>query len=139
VTLTLRLQSGGPDNEYSSTTDASGFFTVTAPGPGVYNWRVKNPQTLARSGSVTLSPGANSQEMGLQPEGDANNSNNVDAIDFSILKGSFGKSVGQIGYDARADFSGDDVVNASDFSLLRTNFGTAGAPGIGPGIGQRPR
>ena len=48
---------------------------------------------------------------------------------------SFGKGVGQPGYDARADFSGDDVVNASDFSLLRSNFGTAGSPGIGPGIG----
>ena len=49
--------------------------------------------------------------MGLLLEGDANNSNNVDAVDFSILKGTFGKSVGQPGYDGRADFNGDQVVN----------------------------
>src|SRR5207249_323971 len=90
ITLTLRLLSGGPDNEYSTTTDVSGFFTVTAPGPGTYNWRVKNPQTLANAGSVTLANGANSREMGLLLAGDANNDNVVNATDFSIMKNTFG-------------------------------------------------
>ncbi|MFL5731609.1 MAG: dockerin type I domain-containing protein, partial [Chloroflexia bacterium] len=132
VTLTLRLASGGPDNEYSATTDASGFFTVSVPTTGIYNWRVKGQQTLATAGSVTISPGLNSQEMGLQLTGDANNDNVVNASDFAILKNSFGKSQGQLGYDARSDFTGDQVVNALDFTLLRGNFGTAGAGPIGP-------
>jgi hypothetical protein len=70
--------------------------------------------------------------MGLQRAGDCNNDNVVNAVDFTILKGTFGKSVGQPGYDDRADFNGDQVVNASDFSLQRANFGIAGAPPIGP-------
>src|SRR5262249_25644776 len=77
VTFTLRLASGGPESDYSTTTDTSGYFTVTAPAAGTYNWRVKNPQTLANSGSVTVSPGVTSQEMGTLREGDANNDNCV--------------------------------------------------------------
>src|SRR5207247_7877070 len=104
VTLTLKL--GTTEVNYpSQNTDASGFFTVTYSGPGTYNWRVKNPQTLANSGSVTLpSGGTTQQEMGLLREGDANNDNCVSSQDFTILKNSFGKSVGDPGYDARADF-----------------------------------
>jgi hypothetical protein len=132
LTLTLRLASGGPDNEYSTTTDASGFFTVNVPTTGLYNWRVKTLQTLANSGTVSIAAGSNSQEMGLLRTGDASNDNVVNATDFSILKGTFGKSLGQVGYDARADFTGDDVVNAGDFTLLRTNFGLAGGGPIGP-------
>ena len=73
-----------------------------------------------------------STEMGLEKAGDCNNSNNVDATDFAILKASFGKGFSDPGYDDRADFNGDQVVNAADFSLLRATFGTAGAPPIGP-------
>jgi hypothetical protein len=120
---------GGPDVEYTGlTTDNSGYFTVAAPGPGDYSWRVKNPRALANGGSVTLPPGTTTVEMSTLRAGDADDNNCVSATDFSILKGTFGKAVGQPGYDSRADFTGDDVVNASDFSLLRTNFGQCGAP-----------
>src|SRR5205823_9109874 len=112
---TLKVSGGGPENNYSTNTDASGFFTITAPAPGLYNWRVKNPQTLANSGSVTLpSSGTTQQEMGLLREGDANNDNCTNVLDFTILRGSFGKGIGQSGYDARADFNGDNVVSTSD-------------------------
>lgn len=127
VTLTLRLTGGGPESDYSATTDVSGNFTVTAPDPGTYNWRVKNPQTLANSGSTTLVSGDNTQEMGLLITGDANNDNCVSAPDFSMLKNTFGKSVGDPGYDARADFNGDDAVSVGDFSLQKNNFGICGA------------
>ncbi|MFL5735353.1 MAG: discoidin domain-containing protein, partial [Chloroflexia bacterium] len=139
ISVTLRLQSGGPDNEYTSlTTDAGGFFTVPLSlSSGSYRWRVKGPTHLATSGLVTLTSGSTSNvEMGLQPAGDCNNTNNVDSSDFTILKGTFGKSVGQIGYDGRADFTGDSVVSASDFNLLRGNFGIGGAPPIGPAGNQ---
>src|SRR5207245_10127985 len=135
ISLTLRLASGGADNEYTGlTTDASGFFTVTASLPsGTYNWRVKGPKYLATAGTTSLSVGnTTNPEMGLEKAGDGNNSNNVDATDFAILKASFGKGFGDHGYDDRADFNGDQVVNAADFSLLRATFGTAGAPPIGP-------
>jgi plastocyanin len=129
VTLTLKL--GGNESGYSATTDASGNFTLTTGlPPGSYNWRVKNPQTLANSGSITLVSGINQQEMGLLREGDANNDNCLNVSDFNILKGSFGKSQGDPGYDARSDFTGDNIVGVGDFNLLKGNFGTCGAAPI---------
>ncbi len=127
VTFTLRLTEGGPDYNYSTTTDASGYFTVTAPGPGVYNYRVKNPQTLANAGSDTLASGTNNVEVGTLLAGDANNDNCVNVQDFSVLKNTFGKSVGDPGYDARADFNGDNVISVTDFGLQKNNFGICGA------------
>ncbi len=127
VTLTLRLSGGGPESDYNATTDDSGNFTVVAPGPGTYNWRVKSLQTLANSGSTTVASGNNTQEMGLLLTGDANNDNCVNVQDFSILKNTFGKSIGEPGYDAQADFNGDDTISISDFTLQKNNFGVCGA------------
>jgi hypothetical protein len=132
ITFTLKVAGGGPENNYSTNTDASGFFTITSPGPGLYNWRVKNPQTMANSGSVTVSAGVTNQEMGLLRMGDANNDNCVNSTDFTILRNTFGKTIGDPGYDARADFTGDNVVNGSDFTLLRGNFGQCGVGPIRP-------
>ena len=96
----------------------------------------KGPKYLANSGSMSLTAGVtNNAEMGLKGPY-CNNTNNVDATDFAILKNSFGKAFGQPGYDDSADFDGHQAVNAVDFNLQRGNFGTAGAPGIGPGPGS---
>jgi outer membrane protein assembly factor BamB len=136
ITLTLRLQGGGPANEFTGmTTDANGVFTVTVVSlpNGDYYWRVKDPKYLATSGTVTLTGAlVTNVEMGLQLAGDANDTNVVDASDFSILRGTFGKSQGQPGYDDRADFNGDLIVNSTDFSTLKGNFGSGGAPPIAP-------
>ena len=96
--------------------------------------RIRVPKYLATAGTTSLTPGVTANvEMGLQRAGDCNNSNNVDAIDFSILKNTFGKQASDPGYDDRADFNGDHVVNAVDVSIQKTNYGTAGAPPISPG------
>lgn len=136
ITLTLRLQSGGPEYSYlNMTTDASGFFTPTLGTlpAGNYNWRVKGPQYLANSGALNWTGGASvQQDMGVMRVGDVSNDNVVDITDFSILRATFGRSCGDPGYDSRADFNGDCTVDITDFSLLRSNFGSSGAPPIGP-------
>ena len=133
----MRLQSGGPASEYTGmTTDASGFFTVPVGelDGGLYNWRVKDPKYLANGGTVALAGGVvNNVEMGLMRAGDCNNDNVVNSLDFTILKNTYGKSIGQPGYDNRADFNGDTVVNVGDFNLLKGNFGIGGPLPIRPG------
>jgi hypothetical protein len=140
ITLTLRLQSGGPEYSYANmTTDASGFFTPTLGTlpAGTYNWRVKGPQYLANSGVLNWTGGGNAQvEMGLMRVGDVNNDNIVDISDFSLLRATFGRACGDVGFDGRSDFNGDCTVDVSDFSLLRSNFGSGGAPPIGPAGGS---
>lgn len=136
ITLTLRLQSGGPDNEYTGmTTDASGFFTADVSGlpAGIYNWRVKDPKYLANAGSATLAGDPTTGvEMGLVRAGDANDDNVCNSTDFAILRNAFGRAFGDPGYDYRADFTGDLAVTINDFNVLRNNFGTGGAPPIRP-------
>ena len=71
-------------------------------------------------------------EMGLMKAGDCDDNNVVNATDFTIFSVTFGKILGQPGYDARADFTGDDLVSATDFALMKINFGQGGAPPVRP-------
>ncbi len=134
ITLTLKL--GATELNYpSQNTDSSGSFTVSVNSlaAGTYDWRVKGVKYLANSGSVALAGAPATQvEMSQMKVGDANNDNVVNIGDFSIMKGTFGKSCGDAGYDDRAEFNGDCAVNISDFNLLKLNFGQGGVPPIGP-------
>jgi hypothetical protein len=131
VTLTLKL--GATEINYSGlTTDASGYFTVPVNGlpSGTYAWRTKGPRYLANAGNLTLSGvPISSAELGLMRAGDANNDNLVSAVDFNILRTTFGGTT-----DLRADFNNDGIVSSVDFNLLRSNFGQGGAPPINPAI-----
>jgi len=149
VTATLRLVSGGPAYEYTGyTTDANGVFTlpVGSVPAGTYVIRVKGPRNLSNgTGSggcvdtVSLTgAGVTNFEAGTMKAGDAANAggsnfNVVNVTDFSVLKVTFGKAYGDVGYDARGDFDNNDVVNSTDFSLLKGNFGSSGCgSGVGP-------
>jgi len=50
------------------------------------------------------------------PTGDLNGDGLVSCADLALIKSSFGKSVGQTGFDIRADVNGDGVVNILDLS-----------------------
>jgi hypothetical protein len=129
ITLTLKL--GSTEVNYASqTTDASGFFTVPLTGlpTGTYNWRAKGPNFLATAGMVALAGASQTNaEMGLQPAGDCDSNNVVSVTDFNILKGTFGKALGNPGYDARGDFNADNAVTVQDFNVQKGNFGFSGA------------
>jgi hypothetical protein len=50
--------------------------------------------------------------------GDLNEDGSVGCDDIAIVKASFGKKVGQPGFDPRADVNGDGVVNVLDLSFV---------------------
>src|SRR5262249_998940 len=105
ITMTLRLTSSYDYQGF--TTDANGnvTFPVGTLASGTYNMRVKGPRNLDNCDTVALTGApVTNKEMGTLKAGDADNSNNVNATDFSIMKNSFGKGYGQTGYDPRADF-----------------------------------
>jgi hypothetical protein len=142
--ITLTLKSDAFEVNYpSQATDASGFFTVSLAGlpGGTYTWRAKGPKYLANAGTTDFGllpvpkskiQNPKSLEMGLMRAGDANNDNIVNTTDFNILRASFGKALGDPGYDPRADFNSDDTVNITDVNLEKINFGQSGAPPVGP-------
>jgi len=130
--ITLTLQTGTMRVTYTNRiTDASGYFSVPVDNvpTGSYNWWAKGPNWLATSGTLRLTGlTITTQELGLQPAGDANNDNVVDVADFSLLRATFGKTCGDPDYDGRTDFTGDCLVDVADFSPLRGNFGQTGPP-----------
>ena len=134
MTLTLKL--GTTEMNYPpTTTDESGHFVVSVTGlvSGTWSWRVKGPQFLANSGTLTLAGAPVTEvEMGVMRTGDANNDNIDNITDFNIQKAVFAMACGQPGYDGRADFTEDCRINISDFNLLRADFGQSGAPQITP-------
>ena len=70
--------------------------------------------------------------MGLMRVGDANDDNVVEAVDFNILKGTFGRLEGDPDFDEHANFNRDTTVDVVDFSLLKANFGQSGSPPLDP-------
>jgi hypothetical protein len=134
--VTLTLRSGATEVDFPlQNTDSYGYFTDTLPtlSPGVYNWRIKGPKFLANGGSVTLTGSSiTNLEAGLMKAGDANDDNVVNITDFSIMRNTFGKTLGQGGYDGRGDFNRDELVNVIDVALHKSNNGIAGAPPVGP-------
>ncbi len=134
--LAVRLFLPGDDlpaYQFDTTTDASGSFVVPgATTPGVwassYNVKVKNPQMLqvVSNGLPFSDTEATVQDFGLLKGGDANNDNRVSLTDLSILASTYGKALGDPGYDGRADFSADGRVSLTDLSIMSSNYGAAG-------------
>ncbi len=112
---------------YTVTTDQWGNFTLSGLTPGTYDIRVKNRHTLrnVKSG-VTLVTGPNDIDFGTLKEGDANDDNRVNYLDFSILSRSYNKPLGEPDFNPMADFNEDDIVNYLDFSLLSRSYNQDG-------------
>ncbi len=110
-----------------ATADANGVISLPALPPGAITVWIKFAQSISVMTNVTLATATNPMALNIMLLlGDTNNDNIINIQDFSILATSFGKSVGQVGFDARADFNGDGIVNIQDFSILATNFGKFG-------------
>gem|GEM_PF-4492292 len=131
--ISTKLVQGGVVTHSSTTaSNKNGFITLPAIPYGAYALWLKHAQHLAASVPVTVSAPTSSVTVPTLRAGDANNSNQVNITDYSILAASYGKSSGTAGYDARADFNGDNTVNVNDYSLLAVNFGQVGAPNPSP-------
>ncbi len=127
--MSLTPQGGGQALTCTPTTDQSGNFSCGGFAPGTYTACVKQSQTLRNCQSVSLVTGNNPVNFGTLLEGDANDDNCVQLVDFSILATTFGKCTGDPGFDARADFDLSGCVVLVDFSLQSANFGQCGAGG----------
>ena len=138
--VTVKLFPAGASNEnLNSGTGAVSTFTVTTadPGnnnvifqcvgaslpPGTYDITIVKPHTLRHvKKNVVIAGGANAVNFGTLLEGNCNDDNQVQALDFSILAGSYLKSTGQAGFNSSADFDGTGQVNSLDFSLMAGSY-----------------
>lgn len=128
LTLTTRLNSTGVLSQFIVVSDQNGYFTATLTTGGNYDLRIKNSLSLANSVNTTLQVATNTVEFGTLLVCDANNDNIINVVDFNVMRGAFGTSLGESGFDSRADFNMDNIVNIGDFTMLRAIIGFAGAP-----------
>jgi hypothetical protein len=141
LTVTLTPTGTEPPASCAPQTDATGSFSCADLFPGPYTICAKHSRTLANCRTVTLTSGTNDVDFGLLRQGDVDDDNCVQLVDFSLLAGSFARCNGDEGFDARADMSGDGCVVLMDFSLLASNFGQCGDghPGSGTAASLAPR
>ena len=113
---------------WRQTTDDVGGVTVVPQVvlPSLVNVKVKQDHALSIiKRNVPYPWVGNSLSMGTMLEGDANDNDVVDAVDFSLLRTHYAEVCPAC--DDRVDFSENGTVDAVDFSLLLTNY-TKGGP-----------
>jgi len=136
IPLTVELRDPTTDtilHIFAPHTDDQGRFTIEGVMPGTYDLRVKGMHTLAnRWSELELVAGDNAVDMGELVEGDADNDNDMDGTDASLVNLAFGTVPGDANWDPRADFNEDEVVNGVDMGLLGANFGRVGDVEVGP-------
>ncbi len=130
ITATGTLLDPGTGATVSSSTrrtDNTGTLVIDGVAPGTYHLRVQGSHTISRkvTGLTVGTSGADVTAPAL-PEGDAADDNDVDILDFSKLRTSFGLCTGMPGYAEGTDFNQGGCTDIIDFSLLRGSFGQVG-------------
>jgi len=118
------------DNELwngTAITDSSGGFVIsnlTLPA-GTYDIGVKNDTCLSelQTGEDLTTPVG----FGTTREGDVQETDKVDGVDFSYLSGSYNLKAGEVGFVAAADLNRSGKVDGVDFSLLSGNYNVKGS------------
>lgn len=131
VPLTVELfapdNNSTPAHTFNTTTDQNGNFTISNIPTGTFTVTIKNLHTLKRvKASQAFVGGNNTVSFGTLLEGDANNDNLIDFIDFSTLSLSYNKAVGDPGFNPNSDFNNDGIVDFLDFSILSLNYNQNG-------------
>jgi hypothetical protein len=131
VTITLYPPAGTvPSAAYTASANAVGILQICGEAGKTYDVKVKSSHSLSnRRSGVTIpasGPAPGVVDLCTLREGDADDDDRVSGVDVSILVTTYGKSLGDAGFDARADFNDDAVVNAADFSLLSSNYNRNG-------------
>lgn len=103
---------------------AFGGFEFHTGLTGAYDLAFKGPTWLREKNTVWID-GPTGTTIALA-NGDVNGDNTVNILDFLVLRGAFGSTVGGGGYVPGADLNKDGSVNVLDFLILRSNFGRSG-------------
>jgi len=111
----------------NATTNNTGVFNMSVV-VGTYDIGIKNWTCLSELvTNVTLTGGNTTVvDFGTTREGDADDNDAVNGIDFSLLAGAFNSMPGDGNWNARCDFDRNDGVAGIDFSLLAGNFNKVG-------------
>jgi hypothetical protein len=133
VPLTVKFFSPGTDIMTTTpvytfnltTAKVGGYAIAQCSGviPGNYDITALSEHTLLNvKRNVGIATPSTPVNLGTLLEGNANNNDRVNILDFGILATTYGKSKSSAGFNAMADFDRNDIVNIFDFGLLATNY-----------------
>jgi hypothetical protein len=127
--LTVKFFETGTDTlliTENMTTDDEGKFTVADVASDTYDIGVKCPRSLSQLVTgVVLPAGATTPvDFGTLREGDANDDDVINGLDYAVLWSFFGQTSAEA-LD-KCDFNRDGAVTGLDYSLLWNNFGQIG-------------
>lgn len=127
LTVTF-IEGGTVVGTESIVTDDMGRFTINGINPGTYDICVKSPRALSnKRPEVSIVAGAITPvDFGTLREGDVNNDDVINIVDYGFLADAFGSVPGDDNWDDRCDFNRDGVINIVDFGLQGDNYGQAG-------------
>jgi hypothetical protein len=109
------------------TTGTDGSYAIEGVPAGAYDLTAKGRKWLRKKEpNITVTDGGTKQVNFALKGGDANNSNSVNVLDLNAVKGSYGKALGQPGYNEAADFNKSNSVNVLDLNILKGNYGQSG-------------
>jgi hypothetical protein len=106
---------------------SDGYYSVTASSGGggkktveVYRYNMKNRPETIRTLTFDLTPGAAAtQSIPYSTRvGDINGDGYINIQDLEVVEASFGKRVGQQGYNPAADVNGDGIVDVRDLAIV---------------------
>jgi hypothetical protein len=132
VVTVYQAGTGNVELVTNTTADNTGTFTVKGLAPRVYDIKVKYALSLSRKAlSVSITTRQNSHvEYGMLRTGDADNNDQIDIVDFSLLRSQFGNitncATSKPPVLPCGDFNASGQVDIVDFSLMRSNFGLVG-------------
>ena len=93
---------------------------------GNYTLCVKNAHTLQNQVTFTVPLASEFIDFGTLSEGDADDDNHIDLMDFVHVYLSKDQCEGDPNYNVNADFNADGCVGITDAQLLANNYGQAG-------------
>ncbi|MBN1583199.1 MAG: hypothetical protein JXA89_20995 [Anaerolineae bacterium] len=121
--LDIAITAAGPTAVVEST-DNEGRFELGQLRHGSYTIQADAPRYLCRSTEVEITGGPVVLPDTILLGGDANDDNEINIGDATLVAANFGLTVPPA--DERADINGDGVVNIQDLAILGGNFGQVG-------------
>lgn len=99
-----------------------GSFSVIAPSQALYEVAVKPSHWLRKRVVVDVTSGEASGVQISLTNGDCNNDNSVDLLDYFVLSDSYNLSSSDVGFASNADLNGDLSVDLLDYFILSDNY-----------------
>lgn len=127
ATIIIRDALGNDVETKNAVLNAGGSYSFTTNVRGPHKFRIKISHWLARlTGTFNVTAGGASGVNAVLTNGDVDGDNEITLVDYGRVSASFGKALGDAGFDPLADLDGDQEVTLVDLGILSGGFGQAG-------------